>query len=70
MREDFAKKKAQWDNEKTSVERVQKIREEIEQVNNEIQKAPRDLMIWRRQQNFNTEGFRSCRNNLRKKNSE
>ena len=41
MREDFAKKKAQWDNEKTSVERVQKIREEIEQVNNEIQKAQR-----------------------------
>ena len=34
MREDFAKKKAQWDNDKTSVERVQKIREEIEQVNN------------------------------------
>ena len=31
--------KAQWDNEKTSVERLQKIREEIEQVNQEIQKA-------------------------------
>ena len=26
-------KKAQWDNEKVSVERVQKLREEIEQVN-------------------------------------
>ena len=34
-------RKAQWDNEKTSVERLQKIREEIEQVNQEIQKAQR-----------------------------
>ena len=37
--DEFAGKKAQWDNEKTSVERLQKIREEIEQVNQEIQKA-------------------------------
>lgn len=39
LRDEFAGKKAQWDNEKTSVERLQKIREEIEQVNQEIQKA-------------------------------
>ena len=32
-------RKAQWDNEKVDVERVQKIREEIEQVNKEIEKA-------------------------------
>ena len=39
LRDEFAGKKAQWDNEKTSVERLQKIREEIEQVNQKIQKA-------------------------------
>ena len=39
LREHFASQKAQWDNEKNSVERLQKIREEIEQVNQEIQKA-------------------------------
>ena len=39
LRDEFAGKKAQWDNEKTSVARLQKIREEIEQVNQEIQKA-------------------------------
>ena len=39
LRDEFAGKKAQWDNEKTSVERLQKIREEIEQVNQDIQKA-------------------------------
>ena len=39
LRDEFAGKKAQWDNEKTSVERLQKIREEIEQVNQEIQKS-------------------------------
>ena len=32
-REKFAKQKAQWDNEKHSVEHVQKIREQIEQLN-------------------------------------
>ena len=39
LREEFAGKKAQWDNEKVGIERVQKIREEIEQVNKEIEKA-------------------------------
>lgn len=38
-REEFAGKKARWDNEKTSVERVQKLREEMEQIGNEIQRA-------------------------------
>ena len=38
-REEFAGKKAQWDNEKIDVERVRKIREEIEQVNKDIYKA-------------------------------
>ena len=35
-------KKVQWENEKHSVERVQKIREEIEHVNKEISKAQRE----------------------------
>ena len=39
LREEFAGKKAQWDNEKVGVERVQKLREEIEQVNKAIEKA-------------------------------
>ena len=39
FKEEFAKKKTQWDNEKHSVEAVQKLREQIEQVNNEIQIA-------------------------------
>ena len=39
LREEFAGKKAQWDNEKVGVERVQRLREELEQVNKDIQKA-------------------------------
>jgi ATP-dependent Clp protease ATP-binding subunit ClpB len=39
LREAFAGKKAQWDNEKVEVGRVQKIREEIEQVNKDIERA-------------------------------
>ena len=39
LREDFAGKKAQWDNEKVGVEKVQKLREEIELVNKEIERA-------------------------------
>lgn len=42
LREEFSGKKAQWDNEKTGVERVQKIREELEQVNRDIQKAKQE----------------------------
>ena len=41
LREDFAGKKAQWDNEKGGVERLGKLREEIESVNSEIEKAKR-----------------------------
>lgn len=42
LREEFAVKKAKWDNEKASVEKVQKLREELEAVNNEIQVAERE----------------------------
>ena len=38
-KEVFAAKKAQWDNEKTSVEKLSKLREEIDAVNSEIQIA-------------------------------
>ncbi len=39
LRESFAAQKAQWDNEKASVDRVSKLREEIEDVNRRIQMA-------------------------------
>ncbi len=42
QREDFANKKAKWDNEKASVEKVRVLREELENINNEIQIAERD----------------------------
>ena len=39
LRDDFNAQKAQWDNEKTSVEHLQKLREEIENINKQIQTA-------------------------------
>ncbi len=42
LRDEFNAQKAQWDNEKTSVERLQKLREQIEDMNNRIQKAQRE----------------------------
>ena len=39
MRETFSGKKAQWDNEKHSVEKLSKLREEIESLNQQIQAA-------------------------------
>lgn len=39
LHEEFASKKAQWENEKTSVERLSSLREEIENVNREIAQA-------------------------------
>ncbi len=42
LREDFAGRKAQWDNEKTAVERLSKLREEIDHINSEIQIAQQE----------------------------
>lgn len=42
MRERFNSMKARWDNEKTAITRVQKLREEIENVNGDIEKAERE----------------------------
>ena len=39
LRDEFAGKKAQWDNEKVGIERVQKLREAMEQVNKDIERA-------------------------------
>lgn len=39
LRDSFNAQKAQWDNEKTSVEKVQKLREQIDNVKKEIEKA-------------------------------
>ena len=41
LRDDFAAMRARWENEKTAIQKVQKLREEIESVNAEIQKAER-----------------------------
>ena len=42
LRATFSEKKAQWDNEKASVERLSKLREQIDQVNSEIEIAQRE----------------------------
>ena len=42
LKEAFAGKKAQWDNEKASVDRLSKLREEIEEINGQIQIAQRE----------------------------
>ncbi len=42
LKEEFANRKAQWDNEKSSVEHLSKLREEIDDVNSQIQIAQRD----------------------------
>ncbi|MBQ8598691.1 MAG: ATP-dependent chaperone ClpB [Oscillospiraceae bacterium] len=42
MKERFNSMKAQWENEKNAISKVQKLREEIEAVNGEIEKAERE----------------------------
>ncbi len=42
MRDRFAAMQAKWENEKNSIGKVQKLREEIEQISNQIEKAERD----------------------------
>lgn len=42
MREQFAEMKARWENEKQSISKVQKLREEIEALNAAIEKAERE----------------------------
>ena len=42
LKEEFAGKKAQWDNEKASVDKLSKLREEIEEINGQIQIAQRE----------------------------
>lgn len=42
LREDFNAKKAQWENEKSAIGKVQKLREDLEQANADLQKAQRE----------------------------
>ena len=42
LREKFNSMKAQWDNEKTAITKVQKLREEIEAIGGEIERAERE----------------------------
>ena len=45
MREEFGAMKAKWDSEKNSIAKVQGLREQLEQVNAEIEKAERDYNL-------------------------
>ena len=42
LRDDFNAKKAQWENEKNAIGKVQKLREELESANAELEKAQRE----------------------------
>ncbi len=42
LKEELANRKAQWDNEKASVERLSRLREEIDEVNSQVQIAQRE----------------------------
>ena len=42
LRSQFNQQKAKWDNEKASVDSISKIKEELDQLNNEIAKAKRN----------------------------
>ena len=42
MRDEYSAMKARWENEKNSIAKVQKLREEIEQVNAQMEKAERE----------------------------
>ena len=58
LRDTFNTQKAQWDNEKHSVEKLQKLREQIEDVNSRFRKQNR-TMIWRRLHSYSTVSFRN-----------
>ena len=45
LRDSFNAQKAQWDNEKHAVEKLQKLREQIEDVNRQIQKAQQEYNL-------------------------
>ena len=45
MREEFNAKKAQWENEKNAIEKVQKIREDIEAANAQMEQAEREYNL-------------------------
>lgn len=43
MRDKYKEMKARWENEKNSINKVQKLREEIEHVNADMEKAEREI---------------------------
>ena len=51
MRDAFNVQKVQWENEKTTVEKLSRLREQIEDINRQIQTA---------QQNYDLDKARSC----------
>ena len=46
MRDDFNAKKAQWDNEKGAIGKVQKLREELEAASAALEKVALSCMFW------------------------
>ena len=47
MRDEFNAKKAQWENEKNAIGKVQKLREELEEANAQLEKAQREYDLER-----------------------
>ena len=64
LRDSFNAQKAQWDNEKHSVEKLQKLREQIEEVNKKIQKAQQNYDL-EKAKSFSTVSFRSFSSSLK-----
>ena len=50
MREEFKAKKAQWDNEKGAIGKVQKLREDLEAANAALEKAQPTVSIFAKQE--------------------
>ena len=61
MREQFNAMKAKWENEKDAIAKVQKLREEIERTNAEIEQAERQLRSEQGRRAEVRQAARSCR---------
>ena len=66
MRDEFNAKKAQWENEKNAIGKVQKLREDLEQANAELEKAQREYDL-NRPPSSSTAEFPSCRSSWRRR---
>ena len=60
----FNARKAQWENEKNSVAKLVRLREQIEEINSQIEMPSRST-IWRRPPSCSTANCPDCRNSWR-----